>query len=124
MRTIIDTIPHSQQRYPTVGDYWDDGEVGYIVVSDLGNERMEFLIQIHEMIEKGLCRFAKIPEPKIKAFDERFEKKRKNGNTDEPGFDSKAPYRRQHTIATGVEMLLAAELGIDINEYERKVNAL
>jgi hypothetical protein len=24
MKINIETIPHSDQRYPTVGDYWDD----------------------------------------------------------------------------------------------------
>lgn len=124
MKTIIETIPHKLQRYPTVGDYWEADGINWVVVSDMGDEKMEFLIQVHEFIEQNLSRFAGIPEPEIKAFDEEFEKNRQPGNLDEPGFESNAPYRRQHTISTAIEMMLAAELGIDYKEFGRRVDAL
>ena len=124
MKTIIDTIPHSKQRYETPGDYWEEGGVQQIVVSELGDEKMDFLVKLHEFIEQNLCRFRGIKETDIKLFDEEFELNRKKGNTDEPGFDSKSPYVREHTIATGIEFLVAAELGVDIKEYDKKINSL
>ena len=63
-------------------------------------------------------------EEDVTAFDEAFEKARKPGNVDEPGDDPKAPYRKQHLIATGVEKLMAAELGVDWKAYDKKVNEL
>lgn len=124
MRTIIDTIPHKNHRYETVGDYWEENGEQRIVVSQMDDEKMEFLVQLHEFIESSLCRFAGIKEPDVKAFDEQFEAARKEGNTDEPGFDSNAPYNRQHTIATGIEFMIAAEIGVDINKYDAAVNSL
>jgi hypothetical protein len=39
------------------------------------------------------------------------------------GEDSKAPYYRQHQIATTVERLLAVELGVDWGAYDREVSS-
>lgn len=124
MKTIIETIPHKLHRYETVGDYWNADGINWVVVSEMGDEKMEFLVQLHEFIEQNLCRFAGISEQSITDFDVSFEAKRAPGNLDEPGFDPAAPYRRQHTIATGIETILCAELGVDFEEYGRRVDAL
>jgi hypothetical protein len=124
MNTTIIVIPHNQQRYVTVGDYWEENGSQKIVVSQLGDEKMEFLVQLHEFIESNLCRFDGIKEPDIKAFDEKFEAARKEGNADEPGDDANAPYRIQHGIATGVERIIAALIGVDWNKYVEKVESL
>ncbi len=128
--TEIKAIPHREHRYETVGDYWydkDDEENGasHIRVSKMSDGRYEFLVALHEFIEMNLCRFAGIKEPTIKAFDEAYEANRaKDDNTSEPGFDSNAPYRKQHTIATAVETLIAAELGIDWLAYSKEIESL
>ena len=53
-----------------------------------------------------------------------FEKARKKGNEDEPGDDPRAPYVVQHCIATGVERILAALLGVSWKRYEEAINRL
>lgn len=118
------SIPHSQQRYETTGDYYNEGDKEIIRVSDLGDSNMEWLIFIHEAIEKRLTEHNGIEEPEIKAFDEAFEASREPGNLDEPGDDSKAPYYREHQWATSVERLLAWLLKVDWHEYEKKCNSL
>jgi hypothetical protein len=122
------TIPHSEHRYETVGDYWtDENGVTQFRVSEMGDEDYAFLVFVHELIEEHLTRRAGIDEPKIKAFDEMFEKERdkgKHADSDEPGFDSRSPYQREHTIATGIEMMLAGEMGINWNEYNKTVMSL
>lgn len=127
MNIEIKSIPHNQHRYPTVGDYWDDGTVKRFRVSDMGNDDYEFLVIIHEMIEEHLTRRRGIKEQDIKAFDEMYEAERevgKHADDDEPGFDPRAPYQREHTIATGIEMLLTGHMGIDWGDYDKTVMSL
>lgn len=119
MRINIQTIPAVRQRYPTIGDYWTAGDGGEeIRVTEMDDWRYEFLVVVHELIESYLCKHRGIAEPDIKAFDEMFETEH-HDDRDEPGFDSRAPYRREHHFATGIEMLLAKELDVDWREYER-----
>lgn len=123
MKIIIDTIPHSQQRYPTCGDWqWlDGGEVLFIRVSKLSDWRYEILIAIHELIETVLCKNDGDVESDVDAFDIAYEKQRAPGDESEPGDSPRAPYRRQHLIATGIEKILAAELGVDWKAYDKEV---
>ena len=121
----IGIIPHSEHRYKTVGDYWYPQSYRMeLRVSDMQNEDYEFLVMIHELVEAHLCRKRGIEEPVIKAFDEAFEARREEGNTDEPGFDPNAPYFKEHTFATFIEAQIAEELGIDWEEYSNVVNSL
>jgi len=118
----IETIPHSQQKYETVGNYWiDESGVLQIRVSDMGNDDFNFLVGIHEMIEFYLTMKRGIPESTITAFDIEFEKERAIGMQDdyaEAGNDPFCPYKQEHFFATTIERLMAAELKIDWNEYD------
>lgn len=113
MKTEIASIPHSEHRYPTLGDYWcaKDGTV-FIRVSALPDWRYEFLIALHELIEEAVTRHRGIREPAIKAFDEA------HLDMDDPGMSPEAPYHREHVLATAIEMLVAQELGVVWSEYE------
>ena len=126
MRKIsIETIPHAQHRYETVGDYWHPTDDSVEVrVSDMGNPDYEFLVAIHELIELYLCKKRGIAEPDIKAFDEEFEAKREEGNEDEPGDSPLAPYQKEHQFATKIESQLAAELSVDWAAYGNAVMSL
>ena len=117
------TIPHHWQEYETVGN-WKFGRNGglLVLVSDMQNEKYEFLIGLHEMIEAYLCKKANIKESDVTAFDIEFEKNRPEGNVDEPGNDPKAPYYHQHLFATEVERALAKALSVDWNIYDKFVN--
>lgn len=125
MRIYIDTIPHKEQRYDTVGDYYYDElfEEDCITVSDMKNKDYEFLVAIHELTEMYLCKRNDISEKKITAFDKKFEKKNKKNNL-EPGDDPAAPYCREHCIATGIERTIAGVLGISWKNYEKKMESL
>lgn len=119
------TIPHAEQRYPTVGD-WSVAPDGTrtFSVSDMGNKDFEFLVLIHEMIEQHLCEKRGISADRVDEFDTIYEKTRPDGDTSEPGDDPLAPYYREHQMATAIERLLAVELQVDWNEYNDKVNSL
>jgi len=128
MRILIETVPHHKNRNNQVGDYkyLDDGTL-YITVSEVGDYKMEWLVAAHEMIEEMLASNDGVTEEMITAYDEYWEKRIALGLVDkdiEPGFSTAAPYRKHHTIATGLEMTLAAELGVDWLNYEEKLNKL
>lgn len=124
-RIYIEVIPHDEQRYKTCGDFFFDkyGDL-HIKVSAMQDNRHELLVAVHELIEVLQTEHDGIAEHDIAAFDKDFEAKRVEGNTDEPGDDSKSIYKKQHCIATGIERIMAAVLGVDWKEYERAVTAL
>jgi hypothetical protein len=128
MRILIETVPHERNRNNQVGDYryMEDGTL-YITVSNMGDEKMEWLVALHEMIEEMLAKSDGITEEQINDYDIYYEKKREMGLVDEnseDGFASDCIYKKYHTIATGCEMILAAQLGVDWLNYDEKVNSL
>lgn len=133
MTITIETIPHEKQRYRTVGDWQVDpaGDL-HITVSKLSDWRLEALVAVHEFVEVLLCKRAGIKQIEVDAFDVTFEQNRPKSNPheavegeyDEPGDEPTAPYVRQHCIATGIERILAAELGVLWKEYEEELNKL
>lgn len=119
------TLPHDAQRYDTAGDWYirDDGTIT-VSVSRMSDRRHELLVAVHEIIEAALCHHRGISEDSVTAFDEAYEETRLAGDTSEPGDDPAAPYHREHAFATKVERMLAEELGVDWEVYEREINAL
>lgn len=120
MKIHINTIPHSLQRYNTCGDWYTDKRTGKvdIFVSECGNWKYELLIAIHELVEAFLCLSDGVTEESVDKFDKQFV-----GNY-EPGDDVNSPYRKQHCLATGVERILAACLGVDWATYEQTLDNL
>ena len=121
MRVLIETIPHYQQDYNTVGNWKFDAESGtlHIEVSQLTSVFKEFLVGIHEYIEAMLCLNEGTPQQEVTDFDLWWEQ---NKIGDEPGDAPTAPYKREHCIATGIERMLAAILHIDWYHYEEELN--
>lgn len=139
MRINIKTIPHKAQIYPTVGDWtYKDEQVETnfmgaatgkglaltVMVSEMGRNDYEFLVAVHELIEAYLCWKCGITDQQVTNFDEWFEHERAVGNTDEPGDAVNAPYRHEHFFATTVERMLAHELGVDWQAYEKRIENL
>lgn len=114
MRVEIKSIPQREMRYPSLGDYFRsaDGAL-HIKVQEFSDWRYEFLIALHELIEEALTRQRGIAELNIMAFDV------EHLDSDDPGMLPDAPYHAEHVYATGVEMAMAAMLGVDWAEYER-----
>jgi len=128
MRIDIHTIPHSEQRYPTVGDYFTDKEgTLHILVSKMSDPRYEQLVAIHELIEVLLTEHKNIKEEDITNFDLLFEAERAEGkhtDDEEPGWDPRSPYGRQHAFAEAIERLTALQLDVDWEIYDKEVNNL
>lgn len=143
-----DTIQHRNQRYETCGDWWFTAPLHLEVrSSETGDWRYNFLVQVHEIIEAGLCKQRGIKEEDVTRFDKSFECEREKrlgeflfaNQTDwhpakqdeyhslevaEPGDSVEAPYHREHVFATFVEKQLADQLGVDWEEYEKVLYSL
>lgn len=121
MKITIETIPHNEQRYPTVGDWQFDENTGdlSIKVSMMGDWRYELLVGLHELVEAGLCRDMGIAEFLVDEFDTGYK-----GPYEEPGDDPDAPYYQQHFMATNLERLLANALSVNWQAYDYAVSEL
>lgn len=121
-------IPHSEQRYPTVGDYWlDESGVWQIRVSKMSDWRYEILVLVHEICELAIVRYLGINPEEIDAFDRQYELDRAAGKhppDTEPGDDDAAPYRLPHSIATGIERVLSYALMVNWSRYEEEALSL
>ncbi len=96
----ITSIPHSKQRYDTMGDWYLKNGIWRIVV-DKGDE--EERIAIHELVEMMLCLKRGISEKAVTEFD-------LNYKGADPGRSRQAPYHHEHEFANKVERMLHKEL--------------
>lgn len=120
-KIVARVIDHKCQRYPTAGDWWfEDGTLN-IAASDTNNWKMDSLLMVHEIVEAILCKAHGISEPKVRKFDIEFDKA---FPLEDPGDNTESPYRRQHCIATAVERILAAELNVPWDEYDKATEKL
>ena len=115
MRIIIDSIPHSEQRYDTIGDWVFGPETGNLLikVSSLDDWKKELLVGIHELIEAALCKDRGIREEDVTTWD------KDHPGSDEPGALQGAPYWEEHAFAEVIERQVAKELGVRWESYER-----
>jgi len=117
----MQSIDHQEQRYETVGDYWEEGGSLHFRVTDTGNWKYNYLVLLHEFVELALVKDRGIKIEDIDAFDIQYEKDRLEGKhteDDEPGDDKNAPYVKEHFVATNIERTMAHELGVDWVDYE------
>jgi len=118
MRIIIETIEHKDQRYNTVGDWQFIGDELIIKVSKLGDERYEYLVGLHELVEAYLCKAYGITSVEVDAFDLAHK------DDIDPGDIPSAPYYRQHLFATIIEHIIADELDVDWDAYETVIEQI
>jgi len=123
MKIVIETIPHEQQRYTTVGDWFFDKDgTLQIKVSALSDNKREMLIAVHELVEVLTCGYEGITQEVVDKFDMRFSFV--EHPDEEPGDSPEAPYKSQHCLATGIERILAAHWGVDWKTYEKELSDL
>jgi len=125
MRINAKVIPHAEQRYNTVGDWWfhadpeDGGLIMEIRVSDMGRRAVdcdyEALLLVHEIVEAWLCWRRGITDEQVTTFDKKFEAE---GNDGEPGTSVDAPYHREHIQAELLEQGFAVAMGTSWPWYE------
>jgi hypothetical protein len=135
----IQIIPHAEQRYRTVGDWWwtqeeDGSRKLHIRVSRMSAYRGELLVMIHELIEALICDYSRVTDKAVDEFDRDYEASREKyvkarcgcmpTVDSEPGDDVHAPYHHQHYLASAIERVLALALHVDWDKYVEEVNSL
>lgn len=122
MKITIETIPHGEQRYPTIGDWlFDEAGDLQIRVSSMGNWKYEALVAHHELIEALLCKDRGITWEMVDAFDKEFNRRRAFAEGGEPGDAPDCPYRKEHFFATTAERTLAEAFDVDWFKYDAAV---
>ncbi|MGH7748115.1 MAG: hypothetical protein ACREQ5_25655 [Candidatus Dormibacteria bacterium] len=116
MHTIVmKVISHLNQRYNTLGDYWEDPDGTWqFRVSDMGDWRYNFSVLLHEFVEYAIMKHVGITEEEVLAFD--LAVKPNSKYSDDPGMDPKAPYHKEHVYADCMERLIAPHLGMDFTD--------
>ncbi len=116
-KIVMEIIPHNEQRYDTVGDYWEDENGDWqFKISDMNDNVYELAVFVHELLEKILCKHAGITDQEIDTFDMAY-----SGPEEEPGADLAAPYYEQHRKATILERLWIELTGKDWDSYDHCV---
>ena len=119
MKITIETIPHSEQRYPTVGDWQFLGDDLLIRVSNMEDWKKEALVGIHELVEALLCKSRGITQEEVDKFDMAY-----TGEDMDPGNNYSSPYFPQHHMACLVEKLFQELLAVDEEDYEAAIDLL
>jgi hypothetical protein len=126
MRKIeINIVPLEEQRFETLGDYYEVADTLHFKITDTGNALHNKLILIHELIEQTLTEAKGISETDIMTHDLRFEELLKNREVeedDEPGEHKDSPYRQEHIIAETVERLMLNHINKEtFKQYTEKI---
>lgn len=109
----IRVLPHANHRSDTIGDYFETSTGDWVIhVSQTKNWRHAALVIAHELVELVTTQAAGISELVIARFDKR-------SRADEPGDSPRAPYHRQHVLATNIERIIANEFRIDWKTYNQ-----
>lgn len=130
MKINIETIPPEQGHhcgYSTCGDFWvDEKGVLQIRVTELGDDRSNWAIAVHEGTEYFDASRRGITEMDISQFDAQYEKEREAGlhkEMDEPGDDPRATYRESHMRATHVERAVCHALDLLWDQHQGDVES-
>jgi hypothetical protein len=112
----IEIVPHSTQRYDTVGDWFFRGDQLVIKVSRFEDARATLAIAVHELVEALLCTQVGVTPESVDAFDMGM-----GADCEDPGMHPSAPYHMQHIYAISVERRLVQTLGLPWEVYNEMV---
>ena len=101
--TVISTVPPSQQRYDTLGDYQftKTGCLHLQVSQEENNLLEEVQTVVHELGELGLCLLMGITVQSIDEWD-----MGEGRDLPDPGADPRAPYHLPHMCMLEVEKII------------------
>lgn len=121
MNIHIKVIPESEMRPEVNGADWffdSNGDL-QVRVSPMSDWRREVLLGIHEAVEAIMCMHNGVSQAAVDAFDLEYDKT--HAFDVNAGDDPKAPYVREHCLATAIERILCAELEVNWQEYDQEL---
>jgi hypothetical protein len=126
MNITIKLIPPEEHRACVDGCdwYWDEQGDLQVRISPLGDWREETLLAIHETMEAIMCKHNGVTQQQVDEFDIEFDRTHPDLPDAGAGDDPAAPYAREHRIATGLEMVLCAELGVNWMAYMTRLEEI
>ena len=112
------TIPQKDMRFRDAGDWWDSKKGWEIRVPRLMNMDYEFLIFIHEAIERYLIHKQGFSVSHVDNWiKENLKDSYKKG-----AMTKGAPQRSAHIFATQIEKQICAHLGVSWRKYDRELD--
>jgi hypothetical protein len=126
-RTIarIERWDKAKVRNDQVGDWVLAGDSITVLVVDGLPPESELMVGVHELMEAFLCRRNGISDSAVNAFDALFEEERRAGKHSleaEAGDDPRAPYFKEHQMATFVERAACHALDFTWVRHEQAVS--
>ena len=116
------TIPHSKQRYETVGDWHyeraDDELIITVWMSRLQNINHTILLAMHEITEAYLCWQSGLSPKTVTDWDLQWP------TSNDPGALPLCPYREEHQSGELMERMMARLLSIDWLAYEAALDGV
>jgi hypothetical protein len=114
----------SEMRYNTAGDWQlmptpcrPLGEQALLItVAKQEDSRAHMLVAIHELVESLLCIQRGITTEMVDHFDMNVAK------TEDPGTEPNCPYQKEHAFASAIERLIAHEMGINFEKYDKTIS--
>lgn len=98
-----------------VGDWFETYYAHHVItVHHKLKHKEQLLVAVHELIESILCKDRGITDEVVSEWD------RLGGNGDQ----KKAPYYKEHKFATKLEKMLAKELNVDWDKYEKHIDKI
>ena len=124
MNIHIEVIDESSHRpFISGADWFFDGNGDLQVrVSKLSDWRREMCLAFHEAIEAVLCKFNGVSQQAVDDFDKQYDAT--HASDLNAGDDPLAPYAHEHSIATAVERIIAAECRVQWKEYDDELAAI
>lgn len=119
--------PVAEQRFTTLGDWWEENGKFTISISIMDDWRHEFLVLMHELTEWAICQRRGVKTADCDAFDAMWEREIEAGLQrieTEAGFDRRCPYRAGHVWGCRMERLFAFILSVPWREYCRACDAM
>ena len=112
------TIPQKEMRYRDAGDWWDSRKGWEIRVPELMRMDYEFLVFIHEAVERYMVHKMGLSVSYVdKWIEENLKDDYKQG-----AMTKGSPHRACHIFATKIEMQIAKHLGISRKKYDKDVD--
>ena len=121
---VVKTVPHKDQRYNTVGDYYHKDGVDHLIVTEDQDPVYEMAVALHELAEWSWARDHSVTDADIDAFDTMFEEEIKAGKHPEdaePGDDPRCPVYAGHQMASALERTFIAAMGRDWQTYNKSL---